>query len=161
TVSGEECRWQTRPGLPPVQSMPPPLDIYCGGGKSATGSVWIDGLDQGIAAEGPGRKAAIEETARHTLEGSAIARGMRCDAGAAVAGDQSVQLYNCTLKESGWPQSVLVVGSGNRLYQAEGLPGMLPLLGKAIEQAAGRSVLSAEAAAALGRAASQSKIGSA
>jgi CHAT domain-containing protein len=161
TGSGEECRWETRPGLPPVQSMPAPLDIYCGGGKAPTGSVWIDGLDQGIPAEGAGRKAAIEETARHTLEGSAIARRMSCDAGTPVAGDQSVQLYACTLRESGWPQSVLVVGSGNRLYQAEGLPGMVAVLGKAIDQAAGQAVIPAAAATALGRAAGQSKVGSA
>ncbi|MGH7126460.1 MAG: CHAT domain-containing tetratricopeptide repeat protein, partial [Stellaceae bacterium] len=62
---------------------------------------------------------------------------------------------------SGWPQSVLMVGAGNRLYQAEGLPSLLPVLAKAIEQAAGRPVLSADAASALGRAASQSKAGAA
>src|SRR5262249_2256877 len=73
--------------------------------------------------------------------------------GEAVGGDQSVQLYTCTLREGGWPQSVLMVGVGARLYQAEGLPGMLPVLAKAIEQAAGRPVLSADAASALTRAA--------
>jgi len=148
--SGEECRAVVRPGLPPVQGMPAPLDVFCGTAKTATGTVWIDGLDANAPAEGPARKAAIEETAKHTLEGAAVARRMSCDAGEAVGGDQSVQFYNCTLKEGGWPQTVLRVGAGNRLYQAEGLPAMLSVLTKTIEQAAGRPVISASAASALG-----------
>ena len=149
TATGEACRSQSRAGMPPVQGMPAPLDIFCGAGKAATGSVWVDGLDAGIPSEGSSRKAAIEATARRTLEGSAIARRMSCDAGQALGGDQSAQLYACTLREGGWPQAVLVIAAGNRLYQAEGLPGMLSVLSKAIEQAAGRPVLSAAAASAL------------
>ena len=161
SAAGEECRWQTHPGLPPVKSMPSPLDVFCGNSKAPAGSVWIDGLDANTPSAGPARKAAIEATSKHTLEGSAIARRMTCDGGEFVAGDQSVLLYNCTLKESGWPQSVLMVAAGARLFQAEGLPSMLPVLAKAIEQAAGRPVISADAASALGRAATQSKVGSA
>jgi len=149
TATGEECRAAPRPGMPPVQGMPAPLDVFCGSGKTPTGSVWIDGLEAGSPGEGPARKAALEATAKRTLEGSAIARRMSCDAGQALGGDQSAQLYSCTLRESGWPQSVLMVGAGNRLYQAEGLPGMLSVLAKAIEQAAGRPVLSAAATGAL------------
>ena len=59
---------------------------------------------------------------------------MNCDAGQAVAGDQTVQLYACTLKDGGWPQAVLMVGAGDQLYQAEGLPGMLAVLTQAIDQ---------------------------
>ncbi|HXP76057.1 MAG TPA: CHAT domain-containing tetratricopeptide repeat protein [Stellaceae bacterium] len=153
TAAGEECRWAPRPGMPPVPGMPAPLDVFCGAGKTPTGAVWIDGLDAGVPSEGAARKAALEATAKRTLEGSSIARRMRCDAGQAMGGDQSVQLYTCTLRDGGWPQSVLMVGAGNRLYQAEGLPGMLSVLAKAIEQAAGRPVLSADAASALASAA--------
>ena len=149
SATGEECRWQARTGLPPVQGMPAPLDVFCGNGKSATGVVWIDGLDAASAGEGPARKAALEATAKRTLEGAAIARRMSCDTGQALGGDPSAQLYSCTLREGGWPQAVLMVGAGNRLYQAEGLPGMLSVLAKAIDQAAGRPVLSAAAAGAL------------
>ncbi|HKF71797.1 MAG TPA: CHAT domain-containing tetratricopeptide repeat protein [Stellaceae bacterium] len=149
TAAGEACHAAPRPGIAPVPGTPAPLDVFCGAGKTPSGSVWIDGLEAGIPSEGPARKAALEATAKRTLEGSAIARRMSCDAGQALGGDQSAQLYSCTLRESGWPQSVLMVGAGNRLYQAEGLPGMLSVLAKAIEQAAGRPVLSAAAAGAL------------
>src|SRR5205814_3190322 len=138
TASGEECRAAARPGMAPVPGMPAPLDVFCGTGKAATGSVWIDGL-----APGSSGKAALEATAKRTIEGSSVARRLSCDAGEAIGGDQSVLVYSCTLKEGGWPQAVLMVGAGNRLYQAEGLPGMLPILGKAIDPAAGRPGLSA------------------
>jgi CHAT domain-containing protein len=159
TPAGEECHAAPRGGMAPVPGMPAPLDVFCGAGKGPTGAVWIDGLPAGTPSEGAARKAALEESAKRTIEGSSIARRMSCDAGQALGGDQSVQLYTCTLKEGGWPQSVLMVGVGARLYQAEGLPGMLSVLAKAIEQAAGRPVISADAASALERTAAGSKGG--
>ncbi len=160
TATGDECRWEPRPGMPPVPGMPAPIDIFCGTGQAPTGSLWIDGLDAAAPAQGAERKAALEATAKRTLEGAAIARRMRCDAGQAAGGDQSVQLYSCTLRAGGWPQAVLMVGAGNRLYQAEGLPSMVPVLAKAIEQAAGRPVISAQAASALAGMAAAGKGGS-
>jgi CHAT domain-containing protein/tetratricopeptide (TPR) repeat protein len=159
TAAGDECRWQTRPGFPPVQGMPAPVDVFCGAGKAAIGSVWIDGLDAGVPAEGAARKAALEATAKRTVEGSSIARRMSCDAGQAMGGDPSVQLYSCTLKEGGWPQVVLMVGAGNRLYQAEGLQTIVSVLAKAVDQAAGRPVISASAASALDAMAAAGKTG--
>jgi CHAT domain-containing protein len=151
TAAGEECHAAPRPGMAPVPGMPVPLDVFCGAGKDPIGAVWSDGLPAGTPAEGAARKAALEATAKRTIEGSSIARRMNCDAGQAEGNDQSVQLYACTLKDGGWPQAVLMVGAGGRLYQAEGLPGMLSVLAKAIEQAAGRPVISGEAASALER----------
>src|SRR5690242_8762843 len=153
TAAGEECRGAPRAGIAPVPGMPGPLDVFCGAGKDPIGAVWSDGLPAGTPAEGTARKAALEATAKRTVEGSSIARRMNCDAGQAAGGDQSVQLYSCTLKDGGWPQAVLMVGAGARLYQAEGLPGMLAVLAKAIEQAAGRPVISGDAASALERSA--------
>ena len=151
TAAGEECHAAPRPGVAPVPGMSPPLDVFCGAVKDPTGAVWRDGLPAGTPTEGAARKAALEATAKRTIEGSSIARRMNCDAGQAVAGDQTVQLYACTLKDGGWPQAVLMVGAGDQLYQAEGLPGMLAVLAQAIDQAAGRTVISADAASALGR----------
>ena len=151
TAAGEECRGAPRAGIAPVPGMRAPLDVFCGASKDPIGAVWSDGLPAGTPTEGDARKAALEATAKGTIEGSSIARRMNCQAAQAMGGDQSVQLYACTLKDGGWPQAVLMVGAGGRLYQAEGLPGMLSVLAKAIEQAAGRPVIPAEAASALER----------
>jgi CHAT domain-containing protein len=151
TAAGEACRASPRPGVAPIPGNPPPLDVFCGEGKDPTGAVWIDGLPAGTPTEGAARKAALEETAKRTIEGQSIARRMSCKTGEAVGGDQSVLFYSCTLTEGNWPQVVLMVGAGGRLYQAEGLPGMLSVLAKAIEQAAGVSAISPDAAGALER----------
>lgn len=147
TATGEECRAAWRPGLPPLPNMPPPLDVFCGEAKEAAGAVWIDALPSGT----PREKAAIEDIAKRTIEGQSIARRMACAPGEALGGDGGALLYTCTLKEGNWPQVVLRVGVGGRLFQAEGLPSMLGVLAKAIDMAAGRGAFPEAAAAALQR----------
>jgi len=149
TTAGEACKTVPRPGPPPLPTMPPPLDIFCGSATSPVGAVWIDGLPGGTVEQGPGRQAAIEEAAKRTLEGQSIARRMNCGPAQPLGGDPSVLLYSCTLKEQGWPQIVLRVGSGNLLIQAEGLPSLLTTMGQAIDQAAGRPAITGAAAKAL------------
>ena len=149
TTAGEACKAVPRPGPAPLPSMPVPLDIFCGDAATPVGAVWIDGLPREIVQQGPGRQAALEEVAKRTLEGQSIARRMNCGPAQALGGDPSVLLYSCTLKDQGWPQIVLRVGSGERLLQAEGLPSLLTTLARAIDQAAGRPTITGNAATAL------------
>ena len=147
TAAGEECRAVPRPGLPPLPDSPPPLDVFCGEAKEAAGAVWIDAIPGGT----PRDKAALEEVAKRTIEGQSIQRRMACAVGEPLGGDGGALLYSCTLKDGNWPQVVLRVGVGGRLYQAEGLPSMLGVLAKAIDAAAGRSAFAEAAAADLQR----------
>jgi len=147
-AAGNGCRIVARPGPPPLPTMPAPLDVYCGAGGVAVGAVWVDGLPKG-ATSGADRRAALEAVAKRTLEGESIARRMNCGAAEMLGGDASVLLYRCTTKAEGWPQIVLRVGSGERLFQAEGLPSLLGVLGQGIEQAAGRAAITGAAASAL------------
>jgi len=151
TFAGEECRAAPRPGIAPLPNMAPPLDVFCGDAKEAAGVVWSDGMSTDAAAQDAGRKAALEAISKRTIEGQSIARRMTCGPGEAVGGDQSVLFYSCTLKDGNWPQAVLMVGAGGQLYQAEGAPTMLSVLGRAIDQAAGRPVIAGDAATALER----------
>ena len=149
TTAGEACKAVARPGPPPLPNVPAPLDIYCGDATAPVGAVWIDGLPRETVQQGPGRQAAIEDVAKRTLEGQSIVRRMNCGPAQALGGDPSVLLYSCTLKGQGWPQIVLRVGSGERLFQAEGLPSLLQTLAGAIDQAAGHPILTGNAATAL------------
>src|SRR5579863_3652344 len=149
TTAGEACKVVARAGTPPLPNMPPPLDIYCGDAATPVGAVWTDGLPRETVKEGPGRQAAIEEVAKRTLEGQSIARRMNCGPAQVLGGDPSVLFYSCTLKDRGWPQIVLRVGSGERLLQAEGLPSLLSTLAQALDQAAGHPVITGNAATAL------------
>jgi len=146
-ATGEECRASPRGGLPPLPDAPPPLDVYCGDVTEPAGAVWIDTLPAGTQRD----KAGIESTAKRTIEGQSIERRMSCAAGEPLGGDGGALVYSCTLKAGNWPQVVLRVAVGGRLYQAEGLPSMLGVLAKAIDTAAGRSAFPEAAAADLQR----------
>ena len=56
----------------------------------------------------------------------------------------SSALFLCSLNSNDWPHIVTVWASGNALYQAEGLPTMLPVLHAAIGRASGHTIPAAE-----------------
>ena len=138
-LAGEQCRGVPRSGVL-VPGAAPPLDIFCGEGKEPVGSLWTSADPASIGSLGGAeRRAAIERAAREGVAGQSIRERLRCG-DAEWLGKGDTALYSCTLRNGGWPQIVLVSGSGAALYQAEGLPTLWPVLLTAIEQREGRAL---------------------
>jgi len=73
---------------------------------------------------------------------------MSCDGGDWTGGSVDMRVAACTLKAQGWPQIVLLADVGGVLYQAEGLPALLPVLTAAIAQRSGTQITPADTTAA-------------
>src|SRR6185312_2508362 len=82
---------------------------------------------------------------------SSDAGQVTCDGGRWLdpSNPASSGLLICTLQSNGWPRILVVSATSTTLYEAEGMPSLLPVLQSAIAQAAGGSVSSAEADAGL------------
>ncbi|HVM80310.1 MAG TPA: CHAT domain-containing protein [Stellaceae bacterium] len=149
-LAGEQCRGVPRSGVL-VPGVAPPFDIFCGEGKEAVGSLWTSAEPASIGSLGGAeRREAVERAAREGVAGQSIRERLRCgDAQWLGSGDTA--LYTCTLRNGGWPQIVLVAGSGAALYQAEGLPTLWPVFLAAIEQREGRPLDVGDRAAVVAR----------
>jgi CHAT domain-containing protein len=138
-LAGEQCHGVPRAGQL-VPGAPPPLDIFCGSAQEPVGSLWTSALPANAGSLAPvERRAAIERAAREGVAGQSIRGRMRCG-DAEWLGNGDTALFSCTLRNGGWPQIVVVSGSGAALYQAEGLPTLWPVFQTAIEQRAGKSL---------------------
>jgi CHAT domain-containing protein len=151
-LAGEPCRAvpRTRAVAPPGERAP--LDIVCGAGPEPVGALWIAPLPAGSAsADLVERHASIVRAATGTASGRRIAERMSCDGGEWAGGNIDLRLSTCTLRGQGWPQIVLLAGVGDTLYQAEGLPSLLPVLTTAIAQRSGATITTADTKALEGR----------
>jgi CHAT domain-containing protein len=146
---GESCRSVPRAGASALPGEPAPLDILCGAGKDPAGSLWTAALpasdQQGSRDQ---RHASILRATAETPGGRRLADRMSCDSGEWTGGSIDMRVSGCTLKAQGWPQVVLLADIGGILYQAEGLPSLLPVLTTAIAQRSGQAIAPADSAAA-------------
>src|SRR5262249_23158956 len=86
-----------------------------------------------------------------TLAGLGIATRLDCLPGhwlAADTGNESM-IELCTSREGNWPQIVVTAPVGKILYQAEGLPVLVPVFAAAISQQSGETVGLGDAASSL------------
>lgn len=122
-------------------------DILCGGEPS--GSLRISQLSSAVPSDPAGRRAAIVAGARALPGGLATVPDFTCDPAQWIgdAGNEAA-LYLCTLRSNNWPRIILVSAAGNTLVAAEGLPGMLPVLEAATQNAGGRNASAGEIDAA-------------
>jgi CHAT domain-containing protein len=149
---GETCRSVVQSDAASDPDAPPPLNIVCGTGKGLAGVVHTAYLPLSVPPSGPSRREAIERSAAQTPAALGIAARMSCrpgywlpaqgDAsndGAAPDGD-ALLVAPCTLNEGGWPQIVVAAALGKTLYQAEGLPSLMPVFLAAIATSSGRKL---------------------
>jgi CHAT domain-containing protein len=147
---GEACRSVQSDLVDP--DAPPPLNIICGAGKGLAGVVHTAYLPLSVPASGPSRREALERAAGQTPAALGIAARMSCrpghwlpvqgvptDDGAAKEGGE-ILVAPCVLNEGGWPQIVVTAALGKTLYQAEGLPSLMPVFVAAIGASSGRKL---------------------
>ncbi len=149
---GEACRAAVRNDAAVDPDAPPPLNIVCGTGKGVAGVVHTAFLSLSVPGSGPSRRAAIERAAAQSPAALGIAARMSCrpghwlpaQSGAAKdgsAGDgDEILVAPCFLNEGGWPQIVVTAPIGKTLYQAEGLPSLMPVFVAAINASSGRKL---------------------
>jgi len=148
-LAGESCRGVARAGAAASPGEPKPLDILCGTGQEPVGSLWTAPLPASAQTGDPNeRHASIVRAATETPGGRRLAERMSCDAGEWASASIDMRVSTCTLKAQGWPQIVLLSDVGGILYQAEGLPSLLPVLTTAIAQRSGTQIAPADTAAA-------------
>jgi CHAT domain-containing protein len=148
-LAGESCRGVPRAGAAALPGEPAPLDIVCGTGQVPVGSLWTAALPASTQTGDPDqRHASIVQAAGETPGGRRIAERMSCDAGEWAGSRIDMRVSTCTLKTQGWPQIVLLASVGGILYQAEGLPSLLPVLTTAIAQRSGTQITPADTGAA-------------
>jgi CHAT domain-containing protein len=144
---GEACRSAAQVDVAIDPDAPPPLNIICGTGNGLAGVVHAAFLPLSLPASGPSRRAAIERVAGQTPAALGIAARMSCRPGhwlpaqnrPAEDGDEML-VAPCFLNEGGWPQIVVTVAIGKILYQAEGLPSLMPVFVTAIGTSSGRKL---------------------
>ena len=139
---GEACVSAVSPGLRRDADLPPSLTLTCNGDPAAIGAVRPSSLPLNVPAAGAARHAAIEAAARRSLATAEFARRMDCRAGKwlPLADGAEVEIALCTLREGNWPQLVLTYAQGRVLYQAAGLPVLLPVMTKAIAAESGKPI---------------------
>lgn len=143
TLAGESCRSAPRAGEPGVPAQFAPLDITCGTAHEPVGTLWVTALAASASSsDAAERHAAIERAAGNSTGGRRIAERMACDTGTWTGGSLDVRLSTCMLRGQGWPEIVLLAGVGGALYQAEGLPSLLPVLENLIAQKSGTALTS-------------------
>src|SRR5579872_1958138 len=148
-LAGESCGTVPRTGASALPGEPAPLDILCGSGKEPVGSLWTAALPASSQTGDPDRRrASIVRAVAETPGGRRVAERMSCDDGEWTGGSVDMRVAACTLKAQGWPQIVLLADVGGVLYQAEGLPALLPVLTAAIAQRSGTQITPADTTAA-------------
>ncbi|HKX07841.1 MAG TPA: CHAT domain-containing tetratricopeptide repeat protein [Stellaceae bacterium] len=148
-LAGESCRTQPRTGASALPGEPAPLGILCGSGKEPVGSLWTAALPASeLTGDADQRHARILRASAETPGGRRAGERLTCDGGEWTGGSVDMRVSTCTLKVQGWPQVVLLADIGGVLYQAEGLPSLLPVLTAAIAQRSGQAIPPADSAGA-------------
>ncbi|HUB98153.1 MAG TPA: CHAT domain-containing tetratricopeptide repeat protein [Stellaceae bacterium] len=149
TLAGEACAWKKPPVVALVAGEWRELTIACGTDTANAGKLWIMKQPDTLPAAGPEREAAIVSIARSTpgvLGGSVPSK---CEPPHEVTPDHENLLIFCELQSVGWPRIALVTVAGGAIYEAEGLPALLPVLQTAIGTLANRPASAADTEAAI------------
>jgi CHAT domain-containing protein len=124
-----------------------PADIFCGDGAQSVGRLQAFTLGANLPSALAARRDVISMRAKAIGEGLAVSEQLTCGAGQFLTDTGDKVLFLCTMQSNSWPRIVLVSAVGRTFYQAEGLPGMLSVLGNAISVASGAPADPAEIAA--------------
>jgi CHAT domain-containing protein len=149
----EECRGVPGRDVVNDPNAPGRVDISCGKDAELAGVVHASFLPLSLPASGLARREAVEKAARETFAGAGIAARMSCQKGHWVSGDNGdeAMLQLCVSREGNWPQIVVTAPVGKTLYQAEGLPVLVPVFAAAIQAQSGTAVGLGDAASSLDR----------
>ena len=122
-------------------------DIFCGDNTQSVGKLQAFTLGANLPSDRMAERSAIFARAKAIGQGLAVSEQLTCGAGQFLSDTSDKVLFLCTMQSNSWPRIILVSGAGRTLYQAEGLPSMLSVLGTGIAVAAGARLDPAEIAA--------------
>ncbi|HUZ72330.1 MAG TPA: CHAT domain-containing tetratricopeptide repeat protein [Stellaceae bacterium] len=138
SLAGESCQWGPATETGTARGTTKVMPIRCGADASA-GTLFVAPLPAPLPEAAAARTAAITAAAKAVPGGIGDTTApRRCDAGHDLAGDSDSRLYLCVLTSSGWPRIVLVTVVERILYEADGVPALLPVLQAAIANQSGR-----------------------
>lgn len=133
-LAGESCQAAAAPNVA--------MNITCGNAADSAGELHVIPLVAALPQDPAARRAAI--AARIAPHDGAMA----CGDAQPLASPDSV-LVVCNLSSNGWPRIVLGTAAGERIYRADGLPAMAPVLAAAVANASGSGAGDADAKAAV------------
>jgi CHAT domain-containing protein/tetratricopeptide (TPR) repeat protein len=143
-LAGESCRATGRP------TSSQPLAIMCGTTIAPAATLQLATLAATLPQDIAAGHDAILHVVQSIAGGTGGAGRMTCDGGQWLGeGANNTVLVLCTLNSNSWPQIIVASARDRTLYQAEGLPTMLPVLQEAVASAFGRPVPAAEMQAGL------------
>jgi len=147
-LAGTVCRQDARTDISPDPGAPTPINLYCGTRTHPTGAVSAIALPLSLPADTTARRAAIEKTAASAAAGRDSAARLSCRAGSWITTDDGldVLIRPCSLNDGQWPQVVVIAGLDKVLFQAEGLPAMMPVLEAVMAQQADYQAAAGKAA---------------
>ena len=124
-LGGESCR--VAGVATPSQSQ----GILCGDDLPPAGTLRVTISKAELPAGPAARRTAIVGAARTNPESALnAAERLRCDTGQALGADGV--LFLCETRSNSWPHIVLLSATKSGVIEAEGLPGMLPVMTAAI-----------------------------
>ena len=123
-LAGETCRMDAAPSL--VKN----ANIVCG--DAVAGTVRMAAAPQ-LPADAATRLNALMDGAR-ALRGQ-DAEQAACGAPQEIAPGMALSI--CTITGNGWPHIVLAAATANSLYEADGMPSLLPVLTASLARLAG------------------------
>jgi CHAT domain-containing protein len=126
-----------------------PAEIYCGANAQSAGGLRTLTLGASLPADAVARRAIVLSRAKVMAEALSVTEQLSCGPGQSLggAGTGNSVLFLCAMQSTSWPRIILIAGVDRTLYQAEGLPGMLPVLGAAIAAASRQPFAPAEISA--------------
>src|SRR5262249_7838670 len=139
---GEECRGVSGRDEVSDPNAPQRLDLVCGKDKNLAGVVRGSLLPLELPPPGAARREAVERAGSQTFAGAGIAARLNCQKGRWVTGENGSEamLQLCETRAGNWPQIVATVPAGRILYQAEGVPVLVPVMAAAIAKQSGETI---------------------
>jgi len=133
-LAGETCHMASAPTLSKN------ADIVCGASNAGVGTVRMAAIPRDLA-HAPSRVKAVMTAAR-ALRGQ-DAEEASCGAPEWIGAENGVALSVCTITGNGWPHIVVAATSKSALYEADGMPALLPVLVDTVSRLAGTGDASA------------------
>jgi CHAT domain-containing protein len=128
-LTGAACRAVPRTDIAADPGAPAPVYLDCGVPDRPSGAVSAIALPLSLPADTELRHAALQRAAGAAPAGRDATARMACLPGRwSMAGGIEISIAPCTLNDGGWPEIQVVAAIGQYLFQADGLPAVLPVM---------------------------------
>lgn len=130
-LAGEACHTTPRHDIAPDPSAPHPVYLMCGAHAGRpNGAVAAIAASVSLPKATAARHGMLEKMAAKAPAGRDAAARMTCKSGHWMKSPDGIDMLvrSCTLIDGNWPQILVVARIRGYVFQAEGLPALLPAL---------------------------------